>query len=224
MSLIYWFERRSYLRSYILLSPRWSMDTESLFLSRPIAHGTHAIVQHTNTRDPVRTYTRHCSRRIDSSMKEIKIILPLEAVATPRPRVSFHRGKSQTYYPKKYRDFKAAARLFLRHTYRNISIDAENLLHTDYLVVLTRPKYMHAKKYPDGLIPHQKRPDRDNLTKSIDDVLEDAGIYKDDSVNWSNTTKKMYSERDTLGRIEITIQIKNAGEQPHSPAKNRNQT
>ena len=199
------------------------MDTEYRSLYRRIRHGIHAIAKPINIRNHVRTYMRHCSKRIDSSMKEIKIILPLEAVPTPRPRVSFHRGKSQTYYPKKYRDFKAAARLFLKHTYRNVSIDAAELFHTDYLVVLTRPKYMHAKKYPDGLIPHQKRPDRDNLTKSIDDILQDAGIYEDDSINWSNTTKKMYSERDTLGRIEITIQIKKAGEQPHSPA-NRNQT
>lgn len=142
-------------------------------------------------------------------MTEIKILLPIDPVATPRPRVSFHHGKSRAYYPKNYRDFKVAARLLLRHTHKGVTINPDDLEHTDYLVVLRRPKYMYAKKYPDGLIPHQKRPDRDNLTKSIDDILQDAGIYADDAVNWSNTTKKMYSERDKRGRIEITIYLKN---------------
>lgn len=142
----------------------------------------------------------------------IKIILPLEPVPTPRPRVTRHYGRSLVFYSKKYRDFKAAARSILRHTYRDVYITGEELIHTDYLCVFTRPKYMYAKKYPDGLVPHQKRPDRDNITKSIDDALQDGGIIEDDSLIWSNTTKKMYSERDQIGRIEITITIKKTGE------------
>lgn len=141
-------------------------------------------------------------------MTEIKIILPIEPVPTPRPRVTRHHGKSLVFYSKKYRDFKSTARTYLKHNYKNIRVDGDKLIHTDYLCVFTRPKYMYAKKYPDGLIPHQKRPDRDNITKSIDDALQDGEIISDDSLIWSNTTKKMYSERDKLGRIEITITLK----------------
>ena len=49
---------------------------------------------------------------------EIKIILPIEPVPTPRPRVTRHHGKSLVFYSKKYRDFKSTARTYLKHNYK----------------------------------------------------------------------------------------------------------
>lgn len=132
-----------------------------------------------------------------------KIILNIVPVPCPRPRVT--RGGS-AYYPKRYRDFKRDCIALLRVNYPDLKINKMIVL-IDYVFVLPRPKYMQ-RGYIDGLIPHQKRPDLDNLLKSINDCIESAGIISNDCIISDSASRKRYAEKSGKPRIEITITTK----------------
>lgn len=55
------------------------------------------------------------------------------------------------------------------------------------------------------LIPHDKRPDLDNLSKLYLDALVKAGVLSDDSIAWRVILEKFYGPREAVG---IQYQIK----------------
>ena len=73
--------------------------------------------------------------------------------------------------------------------------------------VFKRPEYMKAKRYPDGLIPHTKKPDGDNITKVVFDSVNQLGglVWGDDCQVSSHDTNKYYSERDGEPYLEVAL-------------------
>jgi Holliday junction resolvase RusA-like endonuclease len=71
-------------------------------------------------------------------------------------------------------------------------------------IFFERPKYMLAKKYPDGPIWHIAKPDRDNLDKGITDPLKEAGLYLDDSQVCDGAIRKWYAARGCGPGVVIT--------------------
>ena len=72
---------------------------------------------------------------------------------------------------------------------------------------LTRPKYMLAKKYPDGPIPHIVVPDEDNINKLIKDGINDAKIFwTDDRIVFDGRCVKWYAARGCPAWAGITIE------------------
>ena len=132
-----------------------------------------------------------------------KIILNITPVPCPRPRVA---RSGVAYYPKRYRDFKRDSVALLRVNYPDLKITKPIKL-IDYLFVLPRPKYMQ-RGYHKGLICHTKRPDLDNLLKSINDALEAAQVFTNDCIISDSASRKRYAEIDGKPRIEITITTK----------------
>ncbi len=65
----------------------------------------------------------------------------------------------------------------------------------------TTPK-KYLKTLTDERTYHIKKPDRDNLQKFVCDVLEIAGIYKNDSQVCCGFSAKYYSENP---RTEIVV-------------------
>jgi len=113
----------------------------------------------------------------------MRIELPLEPTACPRPKVT----KYGTYYPKKYKEFLRKARFALA--------GLEPVHEMDICFVIKRPKNM--KK--GTRIAHTKKPDLDNLCKSIFDSLP-----FDDKLIHSLRAYKVYAAHDELPCIIIT--------------------
>lgn len=139
-------------------------------------------------------------------MSELLITLPVQPVACPRPRVT----KYGTYYPKTYKDFIASTKALISEDVIEFidshkQILKEGPLHVEYIFVFKRPKALQAKKYPAARISHIKRPDLDNLIKAINDLLQNTGLIKDDSLICSFTGSKFYAEKEESPSIIIKI-------------------
>ena len=115
------------------------------------------------------------------------IIIPLNPIAAPRPRFS----KFGTYNPKKYADYKKA---LLLSTKTQCKTYFEGAIRLEITFFMPIPKSL-SKKKRDGLVGqfHTKKPDTDNLLKSVKDALEGT-FYKNDSQICEVVAKKVYSE------------------------------
>lgn len=79
-------------------------------------------------------------------------------------------------------------------------------IRLDLIFVLPRPQSLMRKCDPDGMIPHTKRPDRDNLIKGTQDGLSAAGFWLDDSQIFAGDTAKCYAEKHGQPRIIVRIE------------------
>ena len=111
------------------------------------------------------------------------IILNIEPKATPRPRVARNRA----YYPKSYTTWKKAAKSLLPPLE-----PPTGRIHVCF--VFKRPQRL--KKGPRQ--PHDKRPDLDNLVKSVFDLFD-----FDDGIISQFSAEKVYAGSDETPRIEI---------------------
>lgn len=113
----------------------------------------------------------------------MKIILPIEPKATPRPRVA--RGRA--YYPKSYTAWKKEASSLLP--------TLEPPKETIHMIfVFKRPKRLKE----GGRIPHDKRPDLDNLVKSVFDLFS-----FDDGIISNFSCEKVYAASNESPCIEL---------------------
>ena len=85
------------------------------------------------------------------------MIIDIDPIACPRPRVT----KFGTYYPKKYKAFLTHLRIKLN------KLPVCNSLNV--IFVLKRPQRLSKKL--NYRIAHDKKPDLDNLIKSVCDAL-----------------------------------------------------
>tara|TARA_R110000824_G_scaffold283522_1_gene471895 strand:+ start:2284 stop:2745 length:462 start_codon:yes stop_codon:yes gene_type:complete len=130
----------------------------------------------------------------------MKYILPLAPVPAPRPRVT----KWGTYYPKTYKTFLADCVTLLAALHKGHSIIEPASVEIDFYI--KRPQRLMRKTDPPGRVIHDRKPDIDNLTKSVLDALTKSGIVLDDSRIAQLTARKFYSEKGIRPRIEIIIQ------------------
>lgn len=76
-------------------------------------------------------------------------------------------------------------------------------VRVDILAVIRRPKRLMRRSDPDGMLWCPKRPDADNIRKSILDGL--SGVLVDDSQVVDGRTMKVYAERGGSPRVEVVI-------------------
>ena len=116
--------------------------------------------------------------------------IPLQPTSCPRPRLS----KFGAYYPKKYKTFQKESIVYLKTQVDKDFKTIEQSVQITYIFVFERPKYMmKSKKFFDGRILHDKRPDLDNLVKAINDSLQLANIINDDSLITGIDAYKYYA-------------------------------
>lgn len=138
---------------------------------------------------------------------ELKFTVPGEPCAQGRPRFTTKSGYAKAYDPAKSRNYKA----FVRY----IATDAAKMqgwyytdkpLHIDVQAIMAIPK-SKPKKWQfaalRGDIRPIKKPDVDNLFKSLTDALSGC-IYADDKQIVSSRVSKWYG---TEPRVEVTIKI-----------------
>ena len=120
-------------------------------------------------------------------------------VAKGRPRL----GRYGTYTPKKTQEYEEYVKMCWVAKYGSIQ-PSEQSLEVNIVFYLPIPKSVNKKQRAemlDGKIKHTKKPDIDNLIKSVLDALNGIA-YSDDSKIIKVAAEKQYSEKP---RTEIQI-------------------
>jgi Holliday junction resolvase RusA-like endonuclease len=131
----------------------------------------------------------------------ISLVLNCQPMACPRPRVS---GRF-AYMPSSYIKWKKDQKVKIQR-----QTDMRNIADPVFLVltfVYMRPKALSRQKDPRERIYKHNRPDIDNLSKSVMDLLQDCKVIKDDSQVVGITASKWYGAL-TPDKIYEQSQIK----------------
>jgi len=121
----------------------------------------------------------YCSLWIDGKPK-----------ATPRTK-AFRRGKhTGVFTPNTADDWKALVAIAIRPFLPETPITDPVVLNITLL--FPRPARLNRKKDFKGMIPMDKKPDRDNSEKAICDMLTDIGMWRDDSLVFAGPVEKWY--------------------------------
>lgn len=84
--------------------------------------------------------------------------------------------------------------------FKDGDLPIEGPVHLDTVFFLRRPKRLKGKA-----VIHWVKPDLDNLDKSLRDGLQQAGVFSDDCIIWSASSKKYYADEGESPRAEITV-------------------
>lgn len=137
----------------------------------------------------------------------IVIIVPCIPVAQPRQRhrvvSSGGRNFATNYTPKSdpVNAFKAAVQLAASQAYSGPPINGPVRMDLDF--VLPRPKNL-PKKAGQGRLPHDVKPDRDNLCKSTQDALNGL-LYQDDSQICAGEIRKYRAASNEQPHVRIVV-------------------
>ena len=126
--------------------------------------------------------------------------IPMAAVPKARPRVT---RAGITYTAAKTKRWENSVAIIARSAYGGVPLDGPLHLALDF--VLPRPQRLRRKKDDPGLIPADRKPDLDNLIKSVMDGISRAGLWVDDARVVSLSAAKYYAEKDGLPRVSVSI-------------------
>lgn len=141
----------------------------------------------------------------------IHFIYKGEAVGKGRPRVARRGNYVHTYTPEKTRAFEEAIHFeFLASNCEKLPVYEKGTpLKANILIGVAIPKSYSKKRYAlcrDRVEAPTKKPDTDNIVKSVLDALSGgaagAGAYEDDSQVVKIIAEKVYSEEPF---VEVTI-------------------
>ncbi len=129
----------------------------------------------------------------------ISFTVPCVPVAQPRQRVAIRGGRAATYTPTKHpvTAFKATVRMAASQAY--VGPPLEGPLSVVIEFVLPRPKSATKKRSDNPRLACAKKPDFDNLAKSVSDALNGL-CWVDDA---------------QLQDVRILKWVASATEQPH---------
>lgn len=141
----------------------------------------------------------------------LRVTIPGTPVPKGRPRFYMRGGRPKIYTDSKTAAYEKLVALCvsssprLRGAPRPLCGDGP--VRVDIMAVMPRPQTLQAKKHPDGLIPHWKRPDLDNICKAVNDGLGLAKgvIWNDDGQVSCLRAESYYAERDQVPRLELAL-------------------
>lgn len=120
-------------------------------------------------------------------------------VAKGRPRVT----RNGTYTPRKTKDYEKLVKYSFRNQYKGQALQGALKIRIDFYMYIPKNTSKKRRKLKnDKEILPTKRPDFDNLTKSITDALNGLA-FEDDKQIVEAHIYKYYSD---VPRAEITIQ------------------
>ncbi len=134
----------------------------------------------------------------------IKFRVPAVPVAQPRARVATVGGRAKVYEVTKHpvAAFKATVRLAFETVYQGEPLQGP--LRCDISFIMPRPQAMIWKKRPMPRVPHDKKPDRDNLDKSVMDALKGLA-WNDDAQVAQGFLAKWIAAGDEQPHVTIVI-------------------
>lgn len=110
-----------------------------------------------------------------------------------RPRVTTKGGFARAYTPRKTADYEEKVRLSYNEVWGN-SCKMDTAIGADITAVFPIPKSTRKAdriRMENGNVFHTKKPDTDNVTKSVLDALNDIA-YIDDSLVCDISARKFY--------------------------------
>lgn len=139
-----------------------------------------------------------------SELRSMHFLIPAIPIAQPRPKATVLNGHVRVYGAKKSHPvhaFKATCRMaFEQQRYGSKPIDYP--MGLDLTFVLPRPKL--PKKYGTDRMRHGKRPDFDNLEKSVVDALTGLA-WTDDALLCDVRTQKWIAAEGESPHVEVTL-------------------
>lgn len=133
----------------------------------------------------------------------MKIIIPGVPIGKGRPKFSTFGGYPKAYTPVKTVNYENLVKIAFQQTGEQ-PFERETQLRADITAFFPIPKSVSKKKREEmnrGLLMHTKKPDCDNIAKSILDALNGLAYY-DDSQICELSVYKMYSDEP---RAEVVI-------------------
>lgn len=127
-------------------------------------------------------------------------------IGAPRPRARNTGGFARVYNPPEYTDWKHNAAMDLKAYWKHEQING-GYISLSIDVVCSRPKSLTRKKDPDGRIPHNKKPDVDNIAKAVMDSMVEAGIMSDDKLVNQLFIRKWYGRKNPDEPDHIAIHV-----------------
>ncbi len=132
------------------------------------------------------------------------IYIPAIPIAQPRHKVTTVGGRGRAFIPAKHavHDFKATVRKCWGEACSDPPSDCP--LSLSVVFVLPRPDAMRWKTKSMPRVPHTKKPDVDNLLKSLLDALSGLA-WVDDSRISSLMASKFIASADEAPHIEVVL-------------------
>jgi Holliday junction resolvase RusA-like endonuclease len=151
-----------------------------------------------------------------SPVSDVRLLLDLGAtqmihftvnaipIAQPRQRHAVIAGSVRNYTPNEHpvTAFKASCRYAAARAYDGPPLTGPLKLRLKF--VMPRPKGLIWSRKPMPSIPHDKRPDADNLAKAVKDSL--SGLcWRDDAQVYDLMVSKHYAAGDEQPHVVVTI-------------------
>lgn len=114
-------------------------------------------------------------------VQSIRFEVPGTPVGKARPRVTFRNGRTMAYTPDRTREYEARVKAAYLKKFKRNRLDGA--LKVDVIAYFEPPKSTSKRMRAamlDGEIPYTKKPDTDNIIKSVTDALNDVA-YADDA-------------------------------------------
>lgn len=136
-------------------------------------------------------------------MLTLTIVVPAVPVAQPRPRATAVGRHARVYNaPGPVDAFKASVRLAASAAFNGAPL--EGPLRVDAIFVFPRTKSMIWKTKPMPRVWHAKKPDRDNLDKSVLDALTGL-LWRDDAQVCAGELEKWIAAGDEQPHVRIVV-------------------
>ena len=136
----------------------------------------------------------------------MNFVVPGQPVAKGRPR-AVRRGRGvRMYTPQRTVDYTQKAAAAAR-----LAFDGNILtgpICVDVLALFKRPRRLMRRRDPAGLMPHDRKPDCDNVLKIVLDACTAAGIWRDDAQVCQQIMRKYYTAR--TGRPCVVVRVRQA--------------
>ena len=125
--------------------------------------------------------------------------------AKPRPRVT----RWGTYTPKneRYKEWEKnlTEQLEALKPPRSKLLPISQPCQVELQFMFPRPIRLKTKSAPGGLVPHQVRPDLDNLVKMVLDTMQTTGWISDDKIVARIAAEKVYAAMEALPGVHIML-------------------
>lgn len=134
----------------------------------------------------------------------LNITVPVVPVAQPRQRHAMIGGHVRNYTPKgdPVNAYKAALQLAVGQAIKTPLLGPLTVAMRFYL---PRPKYLLKKSSYAGQIPHQGKPDFDNLVKSTQDALNGIAWVDDSQIYCHAGSGKWFCEKEGQPRVVLIV-------------------
>lgn len=124
-----------------------------------------------------------------------------EIPGPPRPKARPRVTRRGTYTPRRTQEYQSTVAAHARLACRE---QLAGPLRVDILLVMPRPRAMHRKRDPEGLMWCPVRPDVDNCRKAILDAMNGIA-WADDSQVCAGETVKCYAEKGGKARAVVRV-------------------